>query len=206
MASEDPRHTRDSEKLLRVALDTRKFEIELYWKRAAYFWVFTGAALAAYIAAAGRSAPSAKIELLSSCIGLVFSVAWYLVNRGSKHWQENWERHVYRLEGKLGRPLFKIRPRASTPWWHLSGPYPFSVSKINQLLSLFVSFVFLLLVAVTVRTDYRFTIRNSDLFSTGILALTIVALTTLVFCGRSGSTFTNKSDEERNSGAGNARS
>ena len=32
------------EKALDLALDIRKFEIELYWKRAAYFWGFIGAA------------------------------------------------------------------------------------------------------------------------------------------------------------------
>ena len=30
------------------ALDIRKFEIQLYWTRAAYFWTFIGASLAAY--------------------------------------------------------------------------------------------------------------------------------------------------------------
>ena len=33
---------------LQYALDIRKFEIELYWKRAAYFWVFIGLAFTGY--------------------------------------------------------------------------------------------------------------------------------------------------------------
>jgi lipopolysaccharide export LptBFGC system permease protein LptF len=33
---------------LNHALDIRKFEIELYWKRAAYFWTFIAAAFAGY--------------------------------------------------------------------------------------------------------------------------------------------------------------
>jgi hypothetical protein len=33
---------------LKYAHDIRKFEIELYWKRAAYFWTFIGAAFAGY--------------------------------------------------------------------------------------------------------------------------------------------------------------
>jgi len=37
-----------AEKALNLALDIRKFEIELYWKRATYFWTFIGAALAGY--------------------------------------------------------------------------------------------------------------------------------------------------------------
>ena len=37
------------EKALDHALDIRKFEIELYWKRAAYFWTFIAATLAGYM-------------------------------------------------------------------------------------------------------------------------------------------------------------
>ena len=33
---------------LRFALEIRKFEIELYWKRGTYFWAFIAVAFAAY--------------------------------------------------------------------------------------------------------------------------------------------------------------
>ena len=33
---------------LKYALEIRKFEIDLYWKRATYFWTFIAAALAGY--------------------------------------------------------------------------------------------------------------------------------------------------------------
>ena len=35
---------------LEQAYEVRKFEIELYWKRATYFWTFIGASFAAYAA------------------------------------------------------------------------------------------------------------------------------------------------------------
>jgi hypothetical protein len=35
---------------LKEAQENRKFEIELYWKRAAYFWVFIGATFGGYSA------------------------------------------------------------------------------------------------------------------------------------------------------------
>ena len=38
------------DKALTYALEIRKFEIELYWKRATYFWTFIGASLVAFIA------------------------------------------------------------------------------------------------------------------------------------------------------------
>ena len=40
--------TKALEEALKIALDTRKFEIELYWKRASYFWLFIGAVFVAY--------------------------------------------------------------------------------------------------------------------------------------------------------------
>jgi|SRR5438270_1430938 len=75
---------------LKYALDIRKFEIDLYWKRATYFWALIAASFAGYFAL--QSTESAKRNAFSifivSCIGLVLSFAWYLVNRGSKYWQE----------------------------------------------------------------------------------------------------------------------
>jgi hypothetical protein len=38
------------EKALELALDIRKFEIGLYWQRAAYFWALIAGALAGYFA------------------------------------------------------------------------------------------------------------------------------------------------------------
>lgn len=38
-----------NEKALAYALDIRKFEIDLYWKRASYFWTFIAATFAGFI-------------------------------------------------------------------------------------------------------------------------------------------------------------
>jgi hypothetical protein len=80
---------------LASALDIRKFEIDLYWKRAAYFWTFIAAAFTGY-ALTYKSSPEHDLwlSLLFSALGLEFAFAWYLVNRGSKFRQTNWERHV----------------------------------------------------------------------------------------------------------------
>ena len=45
------------EKALEIALDIRKFEIDLYWKRAAYFWTFIAAAFAGFSALRTSSDP-----------------------------------------------------------------------------------------------------------------------------------------------------
>ena len=89
------------EKALELALDIRKFEIDLYWKRATYFWTFIAASLAAFgiIQASKNIALTDKTDLsvIISCLGMVFTVRWLCVNRGSKHWQENWENLVKML-------------------------------------------------------------------------------------------------------------
>jgi hypothetical protein len=135
------------------ALSTRKFEIELYWKRASYFWTFIGAALAGFIAVqASNSTSKTHLSVLLSCLGLVFSFSWVLANRGSKHWQENWENHVDMLEDAITGPLYKVvltrgEPRGFKQWVdHLiTGPSAFSVSKINQIISLFMTAIWLIL-------------------------------------------------------------
>lgn len=172
---------------LAVALDVRKFEIELYWKRAAYFWVFTGAALAGHLAVLADKTSDRHPEamLLTSCVGLVFAFAWYLVNRASKFWQSNWEAHVDLLEDEVSGPLYKTVLSDGTPWWHLHGAYQFSVSKINQLLSLYVVLVFVLLLANTLRSQYKFS-WPGELFPTACLLLTAVAAVVLVVLGKSG--------------------
>src|ERR1043166_9125702 len=130
---------------LDLALDIRKFEIELYWKRAGYFWTLIAASFAGYFALQSSSNAGAKPLIpLVACIGFLVSLAWYLVNRGSKFWQENWERHVDLLESKVVGPLYKTTiSRQEFPLLKFWGGYPYSVSKVNQLISLFVTFVWL---------------------------------------------------------------
>lgn len=140
---------------LEHALSTRKFEIELYWKRASYFWTFIGAALAGFIAVqASSSNNKTHLSLLLSCLGLVFSFSWLLANRGSKHWQENWENHVDMLEDPVTGPLYKVILTRRPPNGALeridhllTGPSAFSVSKINQIISLFMTAIWIILLA-----------------------------------------------------------
>ena len=78
-----------------VALETRNFEIELYWKRATYFWAFVAASVTGYVAMRGSNSPEvADLSIIIAALGCFLTFAWLLVNRGSKYWQENWEAHV----------------------------------------------------------------------------------------------------------------
>jgi|SRR5579859_2767072 len=59
--------------------------------------------------------------------------------------------HVDLLETKIAGPLHKtvLQPR-EYGFWNLNDAYPFSVSKINQILSLFVTVVWLVLIGLTI--------------------------------------------------------
>ena len=98
-----------------IALDVRKFEIELYWKRSAYFWAIIAATVGAYGLLLSSSFKDGKTSTFIiqfmlfglSIMGFVFSRAWQLVNKGSKFWQANWEAQVEVLEDKVVGPIYK---------------------------------------------------------------------------------------------------
>jgi len=165
------------------AHDIRKFEIELYWKRATYFWAFSAAALAGYFTTSG-GADSLNTYIIC-CLGFLFSLSWYLVNRGSSYWQRNWEKHVDLLEDETDGPLHKlVIARDKFRIFDLSGPYRFSPARINTTLSLM--FVVLWL-ALIVRTSLP---QPIDLTSwkpfAAVGTLTLLAALHMVWKGRTG--------------------
>ncbi|ENN8378261.1 hypothetical protein ACAX46_003722 [Providencia rettgeri] len=98
--------------------DIRKFEIELYWKRTAYFWALIAMVFVAYFSfiSIGNTIENRQIYLmLISSMGMVLTFAWLLANKGSKYWQENWENHLDLIEDKVTGALYKTilqRPSA----------------------------------------------------------------------------------------------
>jgi hypothetical protein len=162
-AESDDLTSKRIEHAVHAILDIRKYEIELYWRRTTYFWAFIAVTYAAcgtlavttvkeaHDAGAFDTPISSKFVAngliwVVACFGLFLSVAWHLVNKGSKYWQENWENHLDLLENSYQGPLYKIvisRPDLAASEWcdrviHLiNGPEPFSVSKVNAALSFF---------------------------------------------------------------------
>jgi hypothetical protein len=123
---------------LERAHEIRAFEIDLYWKRAGYFWAILAIAFAGYFA--GSKYSSKFANAIISDLGLVISLCWYLVNRGGAAWQQNWEFHIDLLEDELTGPLYKTRfNRQEYSFLDISGPYPFSPAQCNALVSLFVA-------------------------------------------------------------------
>lgn len=148
------------EKTLEKALETRKFEIELYWKRTTYFWAFIASSFAGYFVVI-KSTEFKEMTIVVSMIGLLFSIGWYLANRGSKYWQKNWETHVDLLEDEQIGPLYgTILNPTSIKLYKITGEYPFSVSKINQILSFSIILIWIYIFSYSF--DYVFDIIQNE--------------------------------------------
>jgi len=115
-----------------VASDIRKFEIGLFWQRAAYFWAFITVVYTAYfkVLVDIYEKQHGHFPLVTLCaLGLFFSFSWYLTSKASKHWQENWELHLDLLEDGVTGPLYKTYLEEKS----------YSVSKINIFAGVIVS-------------------------------------------------------------------
>jgi hypothetical protein len=130
-----------AERAFEKAWAIRNFEIELYWKRATYFWAFIASAFVGYFGLVSAEAyrkpdgyQHAEVYFVI-CIGFLLSLAWLLTNRGSKQWQRNWEVHVDLLENDFTGPLYKTVHPSMT----------YSVSKINEIVSVAIAFIWVLL-------------------------------------------------------------
>lgn len=177
---------------LKNVLDIRKFEINLYWKRATYFWTFIAAAMAGYISLLNSNTPNPKTIYSIILLGIIFSACWYLVNRASKYWQLNWEKHLDAMEDSEIGPLYKTtinREYYKSRWYIPWGPLPYSVSKINILLSLFVFFLWVSFLYDFIHS-YSNYFRICNILSLNYYGLTglitIVFLVTIVTFARTG--------------------
>jgi hypothetical protein len=183
-AGEAPSPEGRAARSLALALDIRKFEIDLYWKRATYFWAFIATAFGAFVVTFDPTSGSkSTLSLVFSGLGLVFATGWFLVNKGSKFWQNNWERHVDMLEDLASGPLYKVLVSTRGRNW-VTAADRYSVSKINQVLSLFVVLVFLAAFAYSIGLCISFT-RWHGMFPPWLPAASKVGvvLASLVFVG-----------------------
>jgi len=181
---------------LQNAHDIRKFEIEMYWKRATYFWTFIAAALAAYgaIQLGQNVTARAHLSVVVGTLGFVFSFSWWCVYRGNKNWQENWEDHVDLLEDQTTGPLYKtVLTRTPAKGYaerlkkSLAGSAGFSVTKVNEIVSLFVSAIWLSLIATALAGPFAVPLRP-DYFVIAILVLGFVACVLILAFARTQNT------------------
>ena len=153
------------EEAYKQAADIRKFEIELFWKRGTYYWAFILAAFTAHFALMGMlfssdsecvnkafslknmcNLPSLSLFALAvtALFCFFFSLAWTLVNKGSKFWQKNWEAHIDMLEDEVTGNLYKtflntnLKDDKKEFNWNpiCCKAYDYSVTKITTLTSI----------------------------------------------------------------------
>lgn len=120
----DPERKRAIASALDRAHDLRKFEIESYWKRSQYIWLFQASAITLAGLIYTRSSGE-ELLLLASGIGAITAQVGWLTARGAKFWQSNWEAHIDRLEpfveGKLTQTVL-----------YQSGGVRSSISRISE--------------------------------------------------------------------------
>ena len=162
-------------KAYEVALDTRKFEIELYWKRATYFWAIAAVVLGAIGLLVANAMKDGRLNTypillmleILSCVGFIVTKAWQYVNLGGKFWQLNWELHVDILEQEVLFPLFRTvitecRPGTKDKQAEKGNQTTisekqkdknlmvvFSPSKVNEYLGRFLNTIFIVIGAMT---------------------------------------------------------
>src|SRR4051812_22956982 len=83
------------EELYKVAVNTRQFEIQLFWQRSNYFLVLNTAIAVGFFA---RAVTYHWHSLLLAVFGCTVSVFWYRVNLGSRYWHVRWEVATQRME------------------------------------------------------------------------------------------------------------
>ncbi|MBV9153552.1 MAG: hypothetical protein JO204_17445 [Alphaproteobacteria bacterium] len=144
------------EAALARAYQLRSFEIEHYWKRGTYFWGFQIAIFAAFgliwKAESNLGGEWTALTIPLASLGILTALANSLSARGSRFWQENWEKHIDMLESAIEGRLYKTV-------WLDHGRRSYSVSRVNRFLSdYFVVFwiiAFLYAIWRIVRTRFR---------------------------------------------------
>jgi hypothetical protein len=128
------------DKCLEISLANRAFEIDLLWKRTLVFWGFV-AVLFVGVAQSVDKWRSLAVALTG--LGVVFSLIWSLVNRGSKSWQESWEiKSVQFFDERYSYTnLFRRATGPQTGIFRLLRSRPYSPSRLLIAISDF-SFIF----------------------------------------------------------------
>lgn len=83
--------------IYKTALETRNFEIKLFWQRSNYFLVLNTAIAVGFISRDELD----RLAFLLSLVGLVAAWLWVRVNLGSKYWQARWEHRLEVAEKQL---------------------------------------------------------------------------------------------------------
>jgi hypothetical protein len=83
-----------------TALNTRNFEISLFWQRSNYFLVLNSALALGFFNLQNR-----EYAIFLAAFGFFVSCLWFRVNLGSKFWQLRWEQRLSEIENKINPDL-----------------------------------------------------------------------------------------------------
>lgn len=159
---------------LKQAWKNRDFEIQMYWRRATYFWAFIAATFTAYYFVLTNHPANKTFQISLLVMGFLLSIAWYFVNIGSKKWQENWEYHIDLLEDTVTGSIYKTTLIRNRP----------SVSKVNQRVSfLTLIYWFYLLLDKLFFTEFKLLYTNLNNLGCKIFFLVIVVSACLYLFG-----------------------
>jgi len=115
-----------------VAHENRKLEIQLFWQRSLFFWGFVAASLVAY---AQTIKDHQHYSIVFALFGLVCSIVWSRGNRGSKYWQEYWEKKVNFYQHFTTGNIFYDRRPTKPRFFEVFEGRRASVSKLTMALS-----------------------------------------------------------------------
>jgi len=96
----------------KILIETRNFEINLFWQRCNYFLVLNTAVAVAFF-----NIKTTPQQTMVALLGLSSSVLWIRINLGSKYWQARWEQRLLEFEKEhfppqrfSGLPFFGASP------------------------------------------------------------------------------------------------
>jgi len=92
--------TIEDKDIYKTALDTRNFEISLFWQRSNYFLVLNSALALGFF-----NLKEQKYTLVLAIFGGIVSWLWFCVNLGSKFWQTRWEHRISIIENAIAPEL-----------------------------------------------------------------------------------------------------
>jgi hypothetical protein len=93
--------TLENTDLYRIALDTRNFEVSLFWQRSNYFLALNSALALGFF----NLKEQGVYGLVLAIFGIVVSCLWFRANLGSKFWQSRWEQRLIIIERQIDKEL-----------------------------------------------------------------------------------------------------
>jgi hypothetical protein len=172
---------------VKYLFEHERMELDLFWKRATYYWSIIATIFAGYFLILSKGPGNAEIELLIEALGIVFSVSWYMVNSGSKFWNDHWVNKVKKIDEHSTFQLFNTPDSEKRDWSEIRyvfKPFPYSVTAINLVVSFYISVLWVILFLKSYYENFlaQCTFFN---FSSVVVIFTIsIVLSLFFFCVR----------------------